>query len=50
MRLFDYGPNERCAARKEEISHSGAFRGERFVARERAVDISKPKCEIPEAK
>lgn len=50
MRLFDYGPNERCATRKEEISHPGTFRGQRLVAGERVIDISQPKHEISEAK
>jgi len=49
VRLFDYGPNKRCAARKEEISHPGAFRGQWFAAGERIIDISQLKCKISEA-
>lgn len=40
MRLSDCGPNKRRAASKEEISHLGAFRGQRSATGQRANDIS----------
>jgi hypothetical protein len=46
MRLSDCGFNDGRTASEEEISHFGAFCGQRSAFGKRVIDISDPKCEI----
>lgn len=46
MRLPDCGFNYGRTACEEEVSHFGAFCGQRSIVGERVIDISEPKHEI----